>query len=165
MTENYEGNVGGNEPQSINPQPNNGQPNTNYNGQPYMNYGGYDPQPKGKGDGTGLGIASMVLGILSLLLFCTCVNWITGILAIIFGIIQLVKHKEKGFAITGIATAALSLVLTICLYVSYSAAIGDYYDDYYDYYYDSYFDDYSEYYDEDYYYYDEEGNRQYMDEL
>ena len=37
--------------------------------------------------------------------------------------------------------------------------------DYYDYYYDSYFDDYSEYYDEDYYYYDEEGNRQYLDEM
>lgn len=105
----------------------------------------------------GFGIASMILGIVSLMLFCTCVNWITGILAIIFGIIQIVKHKEKGFAITGIVMAGISLLLTIALYVSYSSVIGDYYDNYYDSYYEEY--------DNDFYYYDEDGNRQYLDEI
>ena len=71
-----------------------------------------------KKDTQGFGIASMVLGIISLLLFCTCVNWITGILAIVFGILQLVRGREKGFAIAGIITAALSILLAIILYLS-----------------------------------------------
>ena len=168
MTENFDENMSGNAPQqngqmnmnygAYNPQPNNGQMNMNYgaynpqpnngqpnNGQPNMNYGAYNPQPKEKGDGRGLGIASMVLGIISLLMFCTCTNWITGILAIIFGIVQLVKHKEKGFAITGIITAGLSLLLAICLYVSFLVAMGDMdYEEFYDSYYEEYYGDYYE---------------------
>ena len=192
MIENYDGNMnyGGYNPQQNNGQMNGGQPNMNYGGytgqpnngqmnggQPNMNYGGYNgqlnmnyggynpqpnnPQPKGKGDGRGLGIASMVLGIISLLLFCTCVNWITGIIAIILGIVQLVKHKEKAFAIMGIATAGLSLVLAICMYGSlWAATDGMDYEELYDSYYGSYYDDY----DEDDYYYDEDGNRKFLDE-
>lgn len=140
-----------------------------------QNPNGYAAQPGEKGEGTAFGIASMVLGIVSLLLFCTCVNWITGILAIIFGILQLVKHKEKGFAIAGIITAGISLLLAIMLYVSLAAGMSgmgmeydeffeeyfgtqDGYDDYYDAfdnYYGDYYDTYDNYYD-DYYddYYD-----------
>ena len=35
--------------------------------------------------GVGFGIASLVLGIISLLLFCTCINIPLAILAIVFG--------------------------------------------------------------------------------
>lgn len=52
------------------------------------------PQQKQKGDGRGYGIASLILGIVSVLLFCTCINWVTGILAIIFGIIQITKIRS-----------------------------------------------------------------------
>ena len=52
-------------------------------------------QQKQKGDGRGYGIASLILGIVSVLLFCTCINWVTGILAIIFGIIQITKIRSK----------------------------------------------------------------------
>jgi hypothetical protein len=83
-------------------------------GQPY----GPGPQygPHGKKAGTGFGVASMVLGILSLALFCSCINLPLALLAIIFGIIQLVSYEKKGMAAAGIATAAISLVLFLVCY-------------------------------------------------
>ena len=72
-------------------------------------------QPQ-KGDGIALGVTSMVLGIVSLLLFCTCINFATAIAAIICGIVQISKNKEKSFAVVGIATAAISLVLALFLW-------------------------------------------------
>lgn len=72
-------------------------------------------QPQ-KGDGIALGVTSMVLGIASLLLFCTCINFATAIAAIIVGIVQISKNKEKSFAITGIITAVISLVLAAILW-------------------------------------------------
>lgn len=101
------------------------------------------------------GIASMILGIISLLLFCTCINWITGILAIIFGIIQLTKKNAKGFAVAGIITAALSILFALLLYAGLAVGMareGFSYDDFYNSYYDSYYDDYFDYYDYDSYY-------------
>lgn len=105
----------------------------------------------------GFGIASMILGIISLLLFCTCINWITGILAIIFGIIQLTRKSAKGFAVTGIITAALSILFAILLYAGFAVGMAreglsydDFYDSYYDGYYDDYYDDYDSYYDDFY---------------
>ena len=101
------------------------------------------PQQKQKGDGRGYGIASLILGIVSVLLFCTCINWVTGILAIIFGIIQITKNKEHGLAIGGIITAAISMVLSVVLYlamwfgmtnagITYEDLLYDQYDDSYD---------------------------------
>lgn len=125
---------------------------------------------KQKGDGAAFGVASMVLGIVSLLLFCTCGNFLTGILAIIFGIIQLVKNKDKAFAVTGIITAVISMVLGIFLWLMLAVGMSDAslnsYEDIYDYYYgdeyydeyydDDYRDDYYDYYDDYFDYYDEE---------
>lgn len=101
------------------------------------------PQHKQKGDGRGYGIASLILGIVSVLLFCTCINWVTGILAIIFGIIQITKNKEHGLAIGGIITAAISMVFSVVLYlamwfgmtnagITYEDLLYDQYDDSYD---------------------------------
>ncbi len=120
---------------------------------------------KQKGDGIAFGVASMVLGIVSLLLFCTCGNFLTGTLAIIFGIIQLVKNRQKPFAITGIVTAAISMVLGMLLWLMAIIGISDMpvnsYDDFYEYYYgDEYYDDFydGDYRDDydDYFDYDEE---------
>ncbi len=66
--------------------------------------------------GLGFGIASMVLGIIALLCFCTCVNIIPAILAIVFGIIQIMSYEHKGMAIAGIVTGALSICLLISCY-------------------------------------------------
>ena len=122
-----------------------------------------------KGNKTGLGIASLVLGIVSLLLFCTCVNWITGILAIIFGIIQIVKNQERGFAIGGILTAGISLILWGILYIALFLGLrsaGFDYDDLYQYYYDGYdyYDDYYDYFDDDYYDYFDDDYYDYFDD-
>lgn len=68
--------------------------------------------------GAGFGIASLVLGILSLITFCTlCMNIPLAILAIIFGIIQLVKGNGKGLAIGGLITSVLSIVACIVFYL------------------------------------------------
>ena len=76
-----------------------------YQGTYYQNY--EEPVQESRG----FGIASMVLGIISLVLFCTCCNLLLAVLAIVFGIIHLVRCKSgKGFGIAGIVTAALSII-------------------------------------------------------
>lgn len=68
----------------------------------------------------GFGIASMVLGIVSLVLFCSCVNILLAIAAIIFGIIQLATPgSKKGMAIAGLITSALSILLFIIFSVTF----------------------------------------------
>lgn len=73
----------------------------------------YYGQTQAKGTGTGFGIASLVLGILSVFTFACCINYILAVLAIIFGIVQIVKNEKKGLAIGGIITAVISIVLGI----------------------------------------------------
>lgn len=69
----------------------------------------------------GLSLASMILGILSVLSFFTILGGLFGLLAIILGIIGLnkTKNKEKfygqGFAIAGIATGAVGLILALLI--------------------------------------------------
>lgn len=124
-----------------------GQPNGsaeyNYgqsNGSTEYNYG----QPAGrygsnKSESEGFGIASLVLGIITVLLFCTCISWITGILAIIFGIIQLVKGNKKGMAIVGLITGGIGFIASVILYILiFFTSLGSYsnYDDIYNHIYD-----------------------------
>ncbi len=103
--------------QQSNPQGNYYQQNNqqgNYYQQPYGQY--QQTGANGKKIGQGFGIASLVLGIISLILFCTCINIVLAIVAIIFGIIQIVKYEKKGMAIGGIATAGASILLFfICM--------------------------------------------------
>lgn len=133
---------------------------TNYRGSNEQSQQNYDPQtpdqswsvrevPSG---GRGFGIASMVLGIISLVLFFSFVNIPLAILAIIFGIIQLTRKAPKGMAISGIVMGISSLFLLVifwtCMFVSAARtestdnstyyyegsenddASGDYYDGY-----------------------------------
>lgn len=85
-----------------------------YNSNPYTN-GQTGPQvgPNGKKLNVGFGVASLVLGIISLLCFCSGVNVILAILAIVFGVIQILTCEKKGMAIGGIVTAVISVVLLV----------------------------------------------------
>ena len=61
----------------------------------------------------GFAITALVLGIISICLFCYAVNIFTAPFAIIFGIIALAKKQGgKGMSITGIILASLSLLIT-----------------------------------------------------
>ena len=73
----------------------------------------YYGQTQAKGTGTGFGIASLVLGILSVFTFACCINYILAVLAIIFGIVQIVKNEKKGLAIAGIVMGVISIILAI----------------------------------------------------
>lgn len=91
-------------------------------GQPtggYQNVGvTLPPQQEKK---TGMAIAALVLGIVSLIGLCCCgLNIITAPLAIIFGIISLVKKYDgTGLSITGIVLAALSLIMMLSVLFSF----------------------------------------------
>ena len=70
-----------------------------------------------KDDKKGLCIASMVLGIISIVLFCIWyISVPCAILAIIFGILGM-KSSFKGMAIAGIITGALGILFTIVIFV------------------------------------------------
>lgn len=115
----------------------NGSTEYNYR-QPAGRYG------SNKSESEGFGIASLVLGIITVLLFCTCISWITGILAIIFGIIQLVKGNKKGMAIAGLITGGIGFIVSVILYILiFFTGIGSYsnYDDIYNHIYDDIYDD------------------------
>ena len=75
------------------------------------------PQAETVEPGVGFGIASLVLGIISLVLFCSCINIPFAILAIIFGIIQLVRGSGKGLAIGGLITSILSIIALVVFWV------------------------------------------------
>ena len=64
--------------------------------------------------GKGFAIAALVLGICAFV-FCwiPVLNWILGILAVVFGIIALVKKAKKGMAITGLVLGAVGLLVAI----------------------------------------------------
>lgn len=112
------------------------------NGSTDYNYG--QPNGNNKSESEGFGIASLILGIVTVLLFCTCISWITGILAIIFGILQLVKGNKKGMAIVGLITGGIGFVASIILYILiFFTGLGSYsnYNDIYDHIYDDIYDD------------------------
>ena len=100
--------------------------NQSSQGNPYQQpYPMQNQQPQGS---SGLSIASMVLGILSLVFSCLGVGWILGIIGLILGIVALFnKNQGRGMAIAGITTSALSIFFIVILLIfgslnySYSA--------------------------------------------
>lgn len=95
----------------------------------------------------GLCIASMVLGIITLVLFCVWyISIPCGILAIIFGALG-VKTIDKGMAIAGIVTGAIGLFISFCIAMTlfifvFVIGITESLDDMGYEYHRSYFDDY-----------------------
>ena len=68
----------------------------------------------------GFGIASMVLGILALVFFCGCINIPLAIISIIFAIIHINRKTGSiGFAIAGIVTSTISVILTVIMIVGF----------------------------------------------
>ena len=78
---------------------------------------------------SGLATAGMVLGIISVVLsFIPIINNIAffiGILALIFGIIGIVKKAGKGKAIAGVVLGILSIVITLAMQSAVSDAIDE----------------------------------------
>ena len=64
----------------------------------------------------GLNIAALVLGIVSIVLWCLWyISIPCAIIALVFGIIG-IKKQGKGFALTGIITGALVLVVWVLFF-------------------------------------------------
>ena len=78
---------------------------------------------------SGLSTAGMVLGIVGIVLsFIPIINNIAfflGILAVIFGIIGLVKKAGKGKAIAGLVLGILAIVITLAMQSAVSDAIDE----------------------------------------
>lgn len=118
---------------------------------------GYQQQPQ-KSGGNGLAITAMILGIASLVLFCTCLNIPLAIVSIILAIIHLVRrsYTGKGFAIAGIIMSGISIVVGIIFWVMIvtgitSSGVMNVYSDIYDDMMDGGYEDFAEryYYDFD----------------
>lgn len=74
---------------------------------------------------SGMAVASLVLGIISVVISCSGYNFITAILAIIFGAIHLAKRRSRrGMAIAGIVLGIISIVIFIIAVVVLVAVIG-----------------------------------------
>jgi hypothetical protein len=87
------------------------------------------PAPPAVQPTNGLAVASLVLGILSILLFFTVVPpFILGGLAVIFGIIGLSKAAQgapnKGLAVAGLVCGAIGLVAAIA-FIALVVSAGD----------------------------------------
>lgn len=80
--------------------------------------------------GSGLAIASMVLGIVALVLSC-CIYYVSipcALIGIILGGVSLAQHKPgKGMAIAGLVTSIISIIPAIIVIVfgaSIMASLG-----------------------------------------
>lgn len=113
-----------------------------YSAQPYQ-ASPYDMQDQPKRS-SGLAIASMVCGILSVVICCGMwVSWILSVVAIILGAVSLSKRQGgRGMAIAGIITAVFGLLLSIGFFIfAYAVGqAGNSFDSSYSYYY-NYYDD------------------------
>lgn len=93
---------------------------------PYSPYGAPPPERKG------YAIASLVLGILSLVLCCVG-GGILGIVGLILGIVSLVKKESKlGMAIAGIITSSFGIVFGIVMLiyvVMFAGFFSEHYED------------------------------------
>lgn len=90
--------------------------------------GGYPPQPPAPQQRRGFGIASMVVGIISLLLafipFIGFVSFLLGVVAIGLGIFAVAKWRGRGQGIAGIITGAVSLVVALVVTIITSAFVS-----------------------------------------
>ncbi|MDO5560752.1 MAG: DUF4190 domain-containing protein [Oscillospiraceae bacterium] len=77
---------------------------------------GYPGYQENKG-GKGMAIASLILGILSLL--CCCIGFPFAIIGLILAILVLVKRKNgKGLAIGGLITSIICLAISCMTFIS-----------------------------------------------
>lgn len=101
-----------------------------------------------------MGIASLVLGVISLVIgwipFICFIAFITAVAGLILGIVDCVKknktnEKSRGFSIAGLTISAISIPIIIIMSIAslgIIVAITEEYDDDYRYHYDEHYDDY-----------------------
>lgn len=87
-------------------------------------------QQDGKTPGKGAGVASLILGIISLALFCIpVVGLICALIGLILGIVSVSKSrkagKKCGAGIAGIICSAIGLAIGFVYVVAFSAALVD----------------------------------------
>ncbi len=82
------------------------------------------PTEENVNDKKGFSLASLILGICSLLP-CCCVNSVLSILAIVFGIIG-IKSTNKTQSIVGIILASASLLIYLVIIVVYVIIMGEF---------------------------------------
>ena len=102
----------------------------------------FDPIPPSNNTarGRGFAIASLVCGILGMLMCCCCVYWfnlILGILAVVFSVVSARQSKKiRGLAIAGLILGILALLIFVALFAfelwitglseaEFNAMIGD----------------------------------------
>ena len=115
-------------------QPNYGQPSDQLFDQVYQSPQYNAPYVQSEAKGNGMGIASLVLGIVSMVTFCLCsISLPLSVTGLILGIVSKVRKSENnGIAIAGIIVCAIALVgvlgFWIFALVSGEASYTDYYD-------------------------------------
>ena len=86
------------------------------------------PQPPlggGNPPGHGMAIASLVMGILSLVFWCLCIGYlIFGPLGIVFAVVARKQGSRSGMTTAGLATSIVSIVAGILYWVVYVLIIG-----------------------------------------
>ena len=96
------------------------------NGNQYNQY--QAPQPPlggGKEPGHGMAVASLVMGILSLVLWCICLGYIIfAPLGIIFAAVAKKQGSTSGMSTAGLVTSIVSIVTGILYWVVYVLIIG-----------------------------------------
>lgn len=107
-----------------NPYQDNQYQNNQYQNNQYQNgtYGYGTPQNM-DGGATGLGVASLILGIVSLLIGCCASTWwltlLVAVLSIVFGILSIQKNNSgKGMAIAGIICSVIAIVFMLIVIVA-----------------------------------------------
>lgn len=93
--------------------------------EPEKTYDSYDPQPtvvvnQAPQGGSGFAVASLVIGIFSILLSCCggCFSVVGGIVGLVFGIVSLnMKRQGKGMAIAGVVLSSCAIVIGIIMTV------------------------------------------------
>ncbi len=75
-----------------------------------------------------MGLASLILGIISLIMSCIPVIGlffcITAIIGIILGIISLCKKQEKGKSIAGIVTSSIAILIIVVYFIGMVVMLG-----------------------------------------
>ena len=85
-------------------------------GQRYQNTYYHQPEQNQHSGSSGLAIASMVLGVLSLVFMCLGVGWIFGIIGIVLGLASLCRNNlGYNMALAGVITSGISLIFIVLI--------------------------------------------------
>jgi len=78
-----------------------------------------------KGEGNGLAVAALVLGIIGVALtFIPFLPYITGVLAIIFGVVGMNKEVKKGMATAGLVLGIITIGLKVLFWMGLFSFFG-----------------------------------------